>query len=145
MIHGLIDWQQLSVAVELECGVDDEQRAFWRSSNTRCALRRSSDQEGTLVERDSNDFIVVTRSETARTICREIRSHFNKEVQVFYPYKIRSEGKVVYTDGLGNKKEAPFMSLSIASLQGTEGPFTDIRQITEVAAEIRRQRSGCPE
>jgi DNA-binding response OmpR family regulator len=93
----------------------------------------------------SNDFIIVTRPEIASVICQEITTRFNKEVQVFYDYRVRSEGKVVYTDSLGNKRGAPFMSLSVASLQGTEGPFADIRQITEVAAEIRRQRPGCPE
>jgi len=92
----------------------------------------------------SNDFIVVTHPEMAGVICRELTSRFNKEVQVFYPYKIRSEGKVVYTDSADNQKEAPFMSLSVGSLPGSEGPFADIRQITEIAAGIRRQKPGCP-
>lgn len=92
----------------------------------------------------SNDFIVVTRPEAASTICHEITSRFAQEVPVFYPHSVRREGKVAYTDGFGNQKEAPLMRLSVATLQGTDGPFSDIREITEVAAEIRRQKPGCP-
>jgi PleD family two-component response regulator len=93
----------------------------------------------------SNDFIVVTRPEMAGTVCREITSRFDNEVQVFYPFTARQKGKVVYTDGQGNVREAPFMTLSVAALPGNEGPFADIREITEVAAEIRRKSPGCPE
>ncbi len=93
----------------------------------------------------SNDFIVVTRPETAKTICQEVTARFAKEVQVFYPFTVRQKGKVVYTDGQGRQKEAPFMSLAVATLNSeAEGPFADIRQITEIAAEIRRQSPGCP-
>lgn len=91
----------------------------------------------------SNDFIVVTRPDFASSICTEIADRFAKEVQVFYPFTARREGKVVYTDGQGNVKEAPFMTLSVGVLPGTKGPFSDIREITEIAAEIRRRTPGC--
>ncbi len=92
----------------------------------------------------SNDFLLVTVPDLAGTLCREITRRFAEEVQVFYPFTARQEGKVVYTDGHGNVKESPFMSLSVAALSGSEGPFSDIREITEVAADIRRRRPGCP-
>ncbi len=92
----------------------------------------------------SNDFLLVTRPDLAPALCREITQRFADEVQVFYPFTARQEGKVVYTDGHGNVKEAPFMSLSVAALSGSEGPFADIREITEVAADIRRRKPGCP-
>ncbi len=92
----------------------------------------------------SNDFLLVTAPDLAGTLCREITRRFAEEVQVFYPFTARQEGKVVYTDGHGNVKESPFMSLSVAALSGSEGPFSDIREITEVAADIRRRRPGCP-
>ncbi len=92
----------------------------------------------------SNDFLLVTRPDLAPVLCREITRRFAEEVQVFYPFTARQEGKVVYTDGHGNVKEAPFMSLSVAALSGSEGPFADIREITEVAADIRRRKPGCP-
>ncbi len=92
----------------------------------------------------SNDFLLVTRPDLAPVLCREITRRFAEEVQVFYPFTARQEGKVVYTDGHGSVKEAPFMSLSVAALSGSEGPFADIREITEVAADIRRRKPGCP-
>lgn len=92
----------------------------------------------------SNDFLLVTAPKLAGTLCQEITQRFAAEVQVFYPFTARQEGKVVYTDGHGNVRESPFMSLSVAALSGSEGPFSDIREITEIAADIRRRRPGCP-
>lgn len=92
----------------------------------------------------SNDFLLVTQPNLAGTLCREISQRFADEAQVFYPFTARQEGKVVYTDGHGNVKESPFMSLSVAAVSGTDGPFSDIREITEVAADSRRKRPGCP-
>ncbi len=92
----------------------------------------------------SNDFLLVTRPDLAPALCQEITQRFAEEVQVFYPFTARQEGKVVYTDGQGNIKESPFMSLSVAALSGSDGPFADIREITEIAADIRRRKPGCP-
>jgi PleD family two-component response regulator len=93
----------------------------------------------------SNDFIVVTSPDQAPVICQEVSTRFNNEVQVFYPFTARMAGKVVYNDSLGNSKEAPFMTLYVGTLDAAEeGPFADIREITEIAAEIRRQSPGCP-
>jgi len=92
----------------------------------------------------SNDFLLVTTPNSAGKLCQEITHRFAKEVPVFYPFTARQEGKVVYTDGHGQVKESPFMTLSVASLSSTEGPFSDIREITEIAAEIRRKSPGCP-
>ncbi len=111
-------------------------------------LKESIEKHGTLNDfighAGSNDFIIVTQPDVASVICHEVTNRFNKEVQVFYPFRVRQEGKVITIDSRGNKLESPFMTLSVATLPGTEGPFADIREITEVVAEIRRQRPGCP-
>lgn len=111
-------------------------------------LTETIEQHGTLNDfighASSNDFILVTRPETAGTVCEQISERFNREVQVFYPYQAKRDGKVVYTDSSGNTREAPFMALSVAPLSASEGPFSDIREITEVAADKRRKTPGCP-
>lgn len=112
-------------------------------------LTETINNEGTLNDfighAGSNDFIVITIPETGPKICREVSERFNNEVKVFYSFADRNRGKVIYTDEAGQSKEAPFMSLAVASVYGTDGPFADIREITEIAAEIRRQNPGCPE
>lgn len=92
----------------------------------------------------SNDFIIITAPDKAATVCREITTRFAEEVQVFYPFTARKEGRVIYTDRQGNTRESSFMTLNVGALPGTEGPFADIREITEIAAEIRRNKPGCP-
>ena len=99
-------------------------------------LTETIDQFGTLNDfighAGSNDFIVVTQPNIAGKICQEITTRFNQEVQVFYPFSVRQD------------KDTLFMSLSVATLEGTDGPFSDIIEITATAAEIRRERPGCP-
>lgn len=91
-----------------------------------------------------DDFIVITSPERAGILCENICRRFAEEVAVFYPHEARQEGKVVIRDGSGQQRQAQFMTFSVGIVQGSEGPFADIRQITEVAAEARRQGSGCP-
>jgi len=123
-------------------------RRFTSNCVTRTIITEAVEKYGTLNDfighAGSNDFLLVTRPELAGNLCREITRRFADEAQVFYPFTARQEGKVVYTDGRGNVKESPFMSLSVAALPGTDGPFADIREITEVAADIRRRKPGCP-
>jgi hypothetical protein len=51
----------------------------------------------------------------------------------------RSQGYLVTKDDSGNEVQVPLMSLRIGILTSEDGPFTDIREITEIAAEVRRQ------
>jgi PleD family two-component response regulator len=90
-----------------------------------------------------DDFIIITEPETGPAICQEVCRRFSDEVKVFYPYGARQKGKVVIEDGRGHKREANLMTFSVGLVRSTEGPFSDIRQITEVAAEARRHDTGC--
>ncbi|OQY48745.1 MAG: hypothetical protein B6242_01640 [Anaerolineaceae bacterium 4572_78] len=80
-------------------------------------LKESIEKHGTLNDfighAGSNDFIIVTQPDVASVICHEVTNRFNKEVQVFYPFRVRQEGKVITIDSRGNKLESPFMTLSV--------------------------------
>ncbi len=90
-----------------------------------------------------NDFIIVTTPEAGGTICREVCSRFDNESKVFYPFRIREAGKIVYEDIDGVTREANFMKLVVGVVASEDGPFADILQITEDAAENRRHGRGC--
>ena len=69
---------------------------------------------------------------------------FDEESNVFYPFSVREAGKVNYQDIDGITREAALMKLAVGVVTSADGPFADIVQITEDAAENRRRGSGCP-
>ena len=91
-----------------------------------------------------NDFIIITTPEAAPAICQTITSRFDEECQVFYPFSVREAGKVTYQDIDGQSREADLMKLVVGVVSNSDGPFADIVQITEDAAENRRRNPGCP-
>ena len=90
-----------------------------------------------------NDFIVITTPEPASIICNNITTRFDNESKVFYPFRIREAGKITYEDIDGVTHETDFMNLVVGTVSSDDGPFADILQITEDAAENRRYGRGC--
>lgn len=112
-------------------------------------MRESLESHGTLNDfvgqASDNDFIIITNPDLAPIICKTITQRFNEESEVFYPFSIREAGKVTYEDIDGITREADLMEIAVGAVSSTDGPFADIVQITEDAAENRRRSSGCPE
>jgi len=86
----------------------------------------------------TDDFLIITRKERAQNLKEEAISRFNEQVHTFYSFMDRERGYIL-TEQEGEKKEVPFMSLICGIITPEDGPFADIRQITEVAAEARRK------
>jgi CheY-like chemotaxis protein len=91
-----------------------------------------------------NDFIVITAPEAASSICQEVIRRFEGESNIFYPFRFREIGKVTFQDIDGVDREADFMTLTVGRVSSEDGPFADIMQITEDAADDRRRNRGCP-
>jgi hypothetical protein len=91
-----------------------------------------------------NDFIIITSAQAAPVICQKVSARFDEESNVFYSFSVREAGKVSYQDIDGVTKEADLMKLAVGVVSSNDGPFADIVQITEDAAENRRRSPGCP-
>jgi GGDEF domain-containing protein len=89
-----------------------------------------------------DDFIVITRASLVDALRETIVQHFSKDVGTHYDFMTRLQGYLLVEDDEGNKVHAPLMSLAIGTLTEKDGPFTDIREITEAAAEARRRGSA---
>jgi hypothetical protein len=50
------------------------------------------------------------------------------------------QGYLVLKNDEGEDVQSPLMHLQIGGLTADDGPFTDIREITEAAAEARRRK-----
>ncbi|HEX9925601.1 MAG TPA: response regulator [Anaerolineae bacterium] len=111
-------------------------------------MRETVEARGTLNDfigqASDSDFIIITTPEAASVICQTVTKRFNDESGVFYPFSVREAGKVSYQDIDGITREAGLMKLVVGVVSSEDGPFADIVQITEDAAENRRRNSGCP-
>jgi PleD family two-component response regulator len=111
-------------------------------------MRETVEEYGTMNDfigqASDNDFIILTTTAAAPQICKTISERFDAESNVFYPFSIREAGKVTYQDIDGVSKETDLMKLAVGVVTSDDGPFADIVQITEDAAENRRRGAGCP-
>jgi len=86
-----------------------------------------------------DNFIVITSKELVEPLHTEVVRRFNENVGTHYDFMTRTQGYLVVTDDDGNEKHVPLMTLRVGALTAEDGPFTDIREVTEAAAEARRQ------
>ncbi|HMQ50828.1 MAG TPA: response regulator [Anaerolineae bacterium] len=111
-------------------------------------MREAIETHGTMNDfigqASDNDFIIITTAKAAPAICNGVMGRFNEESITFYDFRDRDKGYLEYTDIDGKAQQADFMKLIVGVVSSEDGPFTDILQITEDAADHRRQNRGCP-
>lgn len=89
-----------------------------------------------------DNFIVITKIEKAAAIKERLKSRFDEEVLTHYNFMDRQQGFMQASAADGTALKVPFMNLSMGVVSPNEHTFADIREITELAAEARRQ--GAP-
>jgi PleD family two-component response regulator len=87
----------------------------------------------------ANDFVVITTAGQAQAIKEKVTDRFATEVGTFYNFKHREQGYITVQDSDGQEKQVPLMTLAVGVMMQDDGPFADIREITERAAEARRE------
>jgi PleD family two-component response regulator len=86
-----------------------------------------------------DNFIIITRKELVDPLRTEISQRFAENVGTHYDFMTRMQGYLVIKDDDDKEERVPLMTLQVGALTIEDGPFTDIREITEAAAEVRRQ------
>jgi len=89
-----------------------------------------------------DDFIIITRADRAKPLSEALISRFGSEVGTHYDFKARQQGYIVYKDPTGKEQRAPLMVMIVGIVSPDTYEFTDIREITEAAAEARRRFLG---
>jgi len=89
-----------------------------------------------------DDFIVITTRKLAEPIVDDLRQRFDGGIGTHYDWQTREQGYLVVTDDAGNETQADLMVLSAGVTTADDGPFADIREITEVASSARREGRG---
>lgn len=89
-----------------------------------------------------DNFIIITTEEAAPKIRQRLKERFSSEVQSHYNFIDRQQGFIQVPKTEGGFEKVGFMYLSAGLVSPSLQSFADIREITELAAEARRQDSA---
>ncbi len=86
---------------------------------------------------DANTFILITYSSDIEMLVTSLENRFYDSVKAHYNFQDVDRGGILLADGA----VAPIMSLSTTVISWDEQMFTDIRELTQVAARKRGKTS----
>jgi PleD family two-component response regulator len=85
-----------------------------------------------------DNFVLITLAAQAAKVRERLKTRFNAEVLTHYNFMDRERGYVVGKDSEGKEVHVPLMTLAVGAISVETREFSDIREITEAAAEARR-------
>jgi PleD family two-component response regulator len=86
-----------------------------------------------------DNFVIVTSGDNAPKIRERLKGRFAEEVQTHYNFMDRQQGFIMAANEENQMEKTPLMTFSIGIVTPKEQSFADIREITELAADVRRQ------
>jgi PleD family two-component response regulator len=86
-----------------------------------------------------DNFIIITKEDKSEAIKARLKERFDTEVQTHYNFMDRQQGFVQAPAADGTTVKVSFMTMSVGIVSPSAHSFADIREITELAAEARRQ------
>jgi len=86
-----------------------------------------------------DNFIIITTVEAGPLIRQKIKDRFAEEVQSHYNFIDRQQGFIQVPKAEGGFEKVGFMTFAAGLVSPDMHSFADIREITELAAEARRQ------
>ncbi len=104
------------------------------------------DEFGTIndfVGHTGNDhFVIITTEECSTAIRENVVERFSEEILTHYNYLDRQKGYIQYSGAGEVTEQSPVISISVGVVSPAEHEFTDIREITELAADARRRQKA---
>lgn len=104
------------------------------------------DEFGTIndfVGHTGNDhFVIITTEECSTAIRENVVERFSDEILTHYNYLDRQKGYIQYSGAGEVTKQSPVITIKIGVVSPAEHEFTDIREITELAADARRRQKA---
>jgi len=77
----------------------------------------------------NDDFIIVTHRDRAQVLENDVTTQFQREVGSHYDFRERERGYIVVND-----EKIPLASMRVRCVTPADGPFYDIRSLTEALA-----------
>jgi DNA-binding response OmpR family regulator len=86
-----------------------------------------------------SSFVITSDPDHMPTIVAKLCERFDAEIGLHYNFKDRKNGYITTNDDQGQQRQVPLMSISIGVLTSADGPFYDIRELSETAEEVRQR------
>jgi PleD family two-component response regulator len=86
-----------------------------------------------------DNFIIITTEQASPLVCQRLKERFADEVLSHYSFIDRERGSILAKNDAGFEVSANLMTLAIGEVSPSRFDFSDIREITELAAEERRK------
>lgn len=86
-----------------------------------------------------DNFVLMTHGTDTEGLKTRLVSKFNDDVRQHYSFIDRERGYILVPDSSRGERQEPLMTLSVGSVSTSTHQFSDIREITELAAEDRRR------
>jgi len=86
-----------------------------------------------------DNFVILTTHERSDALKQRLKTRFKEEVQTHYNFMDRQQGFILAPDETGKVEQTPLMTLAVGKVSPATHVFADIREITELAADERRQ------
>jgi GGDEF domain-containing protein len=86
-----------------------------------------------------DNFVAVTLTSDPDTFKQHLIDRFNEEVKQHYSFIDRERGYILVPDTVSGERQEALMTLSVGAVSTATHQFSDIREITELAAEDRRR------
>lgn len=90
----------------------------------------------------ADNYIIITSDTSAPIIRQQLKTQFASQIQTHYNFIDRDRGFITTKDEYGNEVRADLMNLAVGMVSPETHEFSDIREITELAAEARRMESS---
>ncbi|OPY58369.1 MAG: Phytochrome-like protein cph2 [Pelotomaculum sp. PtaU1.Bin035] len=107
-------------------------------------INKYGDEKDFLGHIGGDDFILITGRGRADTLCERVIKYFDRLIKSFYAPEDRKEGRIFGRDREGREKWFPFMSISMAIIECGEGETTDLRILSEKAAQVKCYAKSIP-
>jgi PleD family two-component response regulator len=112
---------------------------------TAMLLGEVIDEVGTIndfIGHTGNDhFVIFSTEECAPAVKETLLTRFSDGIVTHYNYLDRQKGYIEYSGDGGAPQQNPIISINIGVVSPSEHEFTDIREITEMAADTRRRET----
>ena len=85
-----------------------------------------------------DNFVIITTENAALSLKQSLKERFAAEVLTHYNFIDRQQGYMI-AQAANGPENVPFMTLAVGVVTPSEYGFADIREITELGADARRQ------
>jgi GGDEF domain-containing protein len=89
----------------------------------------------------SDNFVIITHASDVNRLKSRLTERFNEEVKQHYSFIDRERGYILVPDSSRGERQEELMTLAVGAVSTQTHQFSDIREITELAADDRRRGS----